>query len=264
MPEAALITSPKNPIVTRFRDAGTGDAGDLFLVEGRKLVAEALDAGLTPVEAAFDADRGDALAPLAERLRATGAPTHPCSSAVCAKLSFVTTPQGVAAVFEKPRWTDDDLLGAAPCLLLIAAGVKEPGNLGALLRAAEAAGAHGLVALRGGADAFREKAVRGAAGSLFRLPVRSAVAVEDALALVQQRNLGLFVADEDGEVDYLDADLRGPCALVLGGEGEGIPAALRSVARARLRVPMAGKVESLNVAVAAGVLLYEARRQRRA
>lgn len=261
--DAPLITSPKNPIVARFRDAGAGALGDLFLVEGKKLVAEALDAGLRPVEAAFDVDRLDALAAAVDRLRAIGAPTYACSSAVCAKLSFVTTPQGIAVVFRKPSWSDDDLLGADPALLVIAAGVKEPGNLGALLRAAEAAGAHGLIALRGGADAFRDKAVRGAAGSLFRLPVRTAVAVEDALGLARARGLGLYVAEEDGEVDYLDADLRRPCALVLGGEGEGIPDALRQAARARLRVPMAGKVESLNVAVAAGVVLYEARRQRR-
>jgi tRNA G18 (ribose-2'-O)-methylase SpoU len=98
---------------------------------------------------------------------------------------------------------------------------------------------------------------------VFRLPVRTAVAVDDALAFVREHRLHLAVADADGDVDYLDADLRGPCARVLGGEGEGIPAALKAAAHARLRVPMAGKVESLNVAVAAGVLLYEARRQRR-
>ncbi|HLU38431.1 MAG TPA: RNA methyltransferase [Planctomycetota bacterium] len=263
MSDPAPITSAKNPIVARFRAAATGDAPDLFLVEGRKLIAEALDAKLAAVEAAYDADR---LAPgeeLLARLRRAGARVTPCAPSVCARLSSVSTPQGIAAVFRRPVFRDEDLLGRAPALVVVAAGVKEPGNLGALVRAAEAAGAGGVLALRGGADPFRDKAVRGAAGSSFRLPVRGGVPVADALAFVVRYGLRLFVLAEDGEVDYLDADLREPCAVALGGEGEGLPDELRAAAAACVRVPMAGRVDSLNVAVAAGVVLYEARRQRR-
>ncbi|MEZ5964428.1 MAG: RNA methyltransferase [Planctomycetota bacterium] len=263
MSESQVIVSTKNPIVGRFRDAGTGRAGEAMLVEGPKLIAEALAAGLDPVEAVFDVTRGDVHGELLDALRGRGADVHACADTVCARLSFVTTPQGVAAVFRRPTFADARLLGPGPALVVIAAGVKDPGNLGALLRAAEAAGATGLVALRGGADVFREKAVRGAAGSTFRLPTRNGVAVEDALAFVAHHDLALFVADEQGDCDYLDVDLRRPCALVVGGEGEGIPAEVAARASARLRVPMRGAVDSLNVAVAAGVLLYEARRQRR-
>lgn len=263
MTDAQPIVSLKNPIVGRFKDAATGRAQDCFFVEGRKLVADAMASGLTPIEAAFDVERIEPSEALLESLRHKGATVHACAGAVCSKLSFVTTPQGVAAVFRRPDWRDEDLLGKGSALVVIAAGVKDPGNLGALLRAAEAAGASGLVALRGGADAFRDKAVRGAAGSTFRLPVRSSVAAEDALAFVTKHRLRLYVADGDGETDFLDADLRGPSALVVGGEGEGIPSVLAAAAHARLRVPMQGAVESLNVAVAAGVILYEARRQRR-
>lgn len=258
-----VLTSTKTPLISRCRDAGSGDAPDLLLVEGRKLVAEALAAGLTPVEAAVDEARRDVHAELIAALRAARAQVQLCTGAVFQKLSFVTTPQGIAAVFRRPAWRDQDLLGAPPALLVIAAGVKEPGNLGALLRATEAAGGRGLLALRGGADPFREKAVRGAAGSVFRVPARGGVAIADALALVQRHQLALYVAEEAGDRDYLDVDWRGPCAVVLGGEGEGLPAELRAAAHTRVRVPMAGKIESLNVAVAAGVLLYEARRQRR-
>jgi len=257
------IVSPKNPIVGRFRDAGTGEARDLMFVEGGKLIAEALAAGLVPVEAAFDVGKVDGFEALLADLRRKGATVHACAGAVCGKLSFVTTPQGIAATFRRPTWTDAQILGDGAALVAVAAGVKDPGNLGALLRASEAAGASGLLALRGGADVFREKAVRGAAGSAFRLPVRSRVAAEDAVAFASAHGLQLYVADEHGKVDYLDADFRGPCAIVVGGEGEGIPQALAAAATARLRVPMQGAVESLNVAVAAGVILYEARRQRR-
>lgn len=270
MDDALLITSPKNPIVARFQAAGSGDAKGLLLVEGRKLVAEALDAGLQVVEAAYDADR-DALGPLRAPLSRLGRDLHACTGKVFARLSAVTTPQGVAVVARQPAWTDADLLGSVPRsvpgrgspLVVVAAGVKEPGNLGALLRSAEAAGATGLLALRGGADPFREKAVRGSAGSIFRVPTRAGVSPADLLVFLAEHGLALCVADEAGDVDYLDADLRGPCAVLVGGEGEGIPEQLRAAAAQRLRVPMAGKVESLNVAVAAGVVLYEARRQRR-
>ncbi len=260
--DALLITSAKNPLVARFQAAGAGEAPGCLLVEGRKLVAEAIEAGLEVLEAAYDADR-DALGPLRASLAHLGRNLHACTGKVFARLSAVSSPQGVAIVVRQPAWTDADLLGASTPLVLVAAGVKEPGNLGALLRAAEAAGASGLLALRGGADPFREKAVRGSAGSVFRVPARGGVSVEEALAFARAHRLTLCVADEAGDIDYLDADLRGPCALVLGGEGEGIPAQLRAAATRRLRVPMAGKVESLNVAVAAGVVLYEARRQRR-
>jgi TrmH family RNA methyltransferase len=263
MLEDTVITSPKNPLVGRFRDAGSGDAAGLMLIEGKKLVDEALAARLVPIEAAVEENRLEAHDDLLRALRGARARVHVCSPAVFQKLSSVTTPQGVAAVFERPHWQDQDLLGKPPALVVIAAGVKEPGNLGALLRTTEAAGGRALLALRGGADPFREKAVRGAAGSLFRVPVRGGVSVEDALAMVTKHGLRLYVADEGGDLEYLDADFRQPCALVLGGEGEGIPPQLSAAAHARLRVPMGGKVESLNVAVAAGVLLYEARRQRR-
>lgn len=262
VPDNQPIVSLKNPIIARFRDAGTGAAGDCMLVEGRKLVAEALAAGLEPLEAAFDLARADAHAGLVDELRQRGVVAHACTDAVFARLSFVTTPQGIAAVFARPTFEDVDLLGNGAALVVIAAGVKDPGNLGAVLRAAEAAGATGALALRGGADVFREKAVRGAAGSCFRLPVRSAVAVEDALAFVAQHGLRLYVADQTGNIDFVTADLRAPCAVVVGGEGEGIPPPLTAAASARLRVPMQGGVESLNVAVATGVILFEARRQR--
>lgn len=262
MDDALLITSPKNPIVARFQAAGSGDAKGLLLVEGRKLVAEALDAGLELVEAAYDADR-DVLGPLRAPLSRLGRNLHACTGKVFARISAVTTPQGVAVVARQPAWTDADLLGRGAPLVVVAAGVKEPGNLGALLRSAEAAGATGLLALRGGADPFREKAVRGSAGSIFRVPTRAGVSPADLLVFLAEHGLALCVADEAGDVDYLDADLRGPCAVLVGGEGEGIPEQLRAAAAQRLRVPMAGKVESLNVAVAAGIVLYEARRQRR-
>jgi RNA methyltransferase, TrmH family len=146
----------------------------------------------------------------------------------------------------------------------VAVGVQDPGNVGALLRTAEAAGASGAYLTGGSADAFSWKALRGSMGSAFRLPhfrVRAAVAVVERL---RQAGLRLVGTDAGASAPYDRADLRGPVALFVGAEGSGLPADVLDTLDERVSVPMAGAVESLNVAVAAGVLLFEAARLRRA
>jgi TrmH family RNA methyltransferase len=146
--------------------------------------------------------------------------------------------------------------------VVVAAGVGDPGNLGSILRAAEAAGATGCITLPGGADPFRDKAVRGSMGSIFRLPVLAGL---DAVAVVdfaRRNGLQVVAADGGAATAYTAADLRPPTLLVLGAEAAGVPEELRSAADLRVRIPLRSPVESLNVAVAAGVLLFEARRQR--
>jgi TrmH family RNA methyltransferase len=186
-----------------------------------------------------------------------------CSDEVLERLSSVKTHQGVVAIFRRPRVRVDDLLGEGEvALVVIAAGLRDPGNLGALVRTAEASGATGVMCLAEGADPYRDKAVRGSAGSVFRLPTLGGVSAEQALDMVRRKQLQLVVADRVAENVYHSADFRLPTALVLGAETGGIPDSLTLAANHRVRIPMRSGVESLNVAVAAGVLLYEARRQR--
>jgi TrmH family RNA methyltransferase len=267
MTHVERITSVRNPLVPRFRRAGEGDDTDVLLVEGAKLVEEAVVAGLAAMAVAVDDERlarsprGEALV---ARLRAAGAPVWACAASVLARMSSVTTPQGIAAIFARPRASPDAVFPAAPpALAVIAAGIRDPGNLGAVIRTAEAAGATGLAALVGGADPFRDKAVRAAAGSTFRLPVIGPAEPAAVLDGARRGRARILLAEANGELDYASADLRGPVALVLGSEGAGIPEPLRAAAQGSIRVPMAAPVDSLNVAVAAGVLLFEARRQRR-
>jgi TrmH family RNA methyltransferase len=227
-------------------------------------VEEALDADLAIVEAAVSprllhAERGRNLQ--ARLLAKVGRLTE-CSDRVMERASALTTHQGVLAFLRNPEWTDDDLLAGEQPLLAIAAGVQDPGNLGALVRTAEAAGASGLVSLRGSADPFRDKAVRGSAGSIFRLPCRGGVLPEDIEPLLGKRGIPLVAADRARGTVYWETDLRGPIALVLGSEAAGIPKTLLDLCVKFVRIPMADTVESLNVAVAAGLLLFEARRQR--
>jgi TrmH family RNA methyltransferase len=140
--------------------------------------------------------------------------------------------------------------------------VRDPGNLGSLLRTAEAAGATGVVSLRGGADPFRDKALRGSMGSVFRLPVLHGLDAAAVIAFARRHRLQLVIADGGGDRVHTQADLRKPLALVVGAEAAGVPPELLAAADARVRIPLRAPVESLNVAVAAGVLLFEAQRQR--
>lgn len=256
-----VISSTKNPLVQRFRAAAVGDLEGVMLAEGVRLVSEALDAKLRVLEVAVSPRCADAA--LRSRLQAVAASFVECSDDVLASLSALETPQGVAVLLQRPTFAEADLLrGDLAPLVVIAAGVRDPGNLGSLLRTAEAAGATGCVTMRGGADPFRDKAVRGSMGSVFRLPVLHGLDGPAVVDFVRRQRLQMVVADGGGERSHTQVDLRKPLALVVGAEAAGVPKELLAAADARVRIPLRKPVESLNVAVAAGVLLYEAQRQR--
>ncbi len=261
MPSRREITSGKNPAVQRFRDAAEGRLDGVLLAEGTRLVREALAAGLRVVEAAVSPRLGDV--DLARELQQRADTFLECTDAALARMSALDTPQGVAVLVQKPAVQEADLLrGDLAPLVVVAAGVRDPGNLGSLLRTAEAAGATGVVAMQGGADPFRDKAVRGSMGSVFRLPVLHRLDASAVVAFARRHRLQIVVADGGGEVVYTAAKLTSPTLLVVGAEAAGVPAELLAAADVRVRIPLRLPVESLNVAVAAGVLLFEAQRQR--
>jgi TrmH family RNA methyltransferase len=178
-----------------------------------------------------------------------------------AAISPAATPSGVVALARRPRPRRIERRGDP--LILVAEGVQDPGNVGAMARAAEAAGASELVVSGASADPFGWKALRGSMGSAFRLPIGVCGSVADAIGRARTggaRVVALTV--RQGKTLY-DADLRGSVALVVGGEGAGLPADAVAAADEAVSIPMAPPVESLNVAVAAGIALYEAARQRR-
>jgi TrmH family RNA methyltransferase len=259
------ITSTKNPAIRRVRDAAAGDLPGELLADGLRVVWDVVRAEL-PIRLAavsprlFDHKSGH---DLKRRLEQRADEFFECSEAVLAKMSSLETPQGVLVIAARPAHRVADLLAIPDALVVVAAGVRDPGNLGAICRTAEAAGATGLAVLAGSADPFRDKAVRGSSGSVFRLPTAGGVPTGELIDRARERGLQLVVADNSAERDYLDVDYRAPTVLALGGEGAGIPEELLDAATARVRIPMAEGVESLNVSVAAGVLLFEARRQRR-
>ena len=173
------------------------------------------------------------------------------------------TPQPVAALVEPPDWTWAHVLKDSAPLIVILAGLQDPGNLGTIVRSAEAFGVDGVVCLPGTVNAWNAKAVRASAGSVFRVPLLSA-SEEDAFARLSAADVRVLATTVHGAQPAEFVNLAGPVALLIGNEGNGVPADLIDRADEAITIPCPGPVESLNAAVAASVLLYEAARQRAA
>jgi TrmH family RNA methyltransferase len=259
------LRSRANPLYKRLlalRRHASAD-GELCLVEGPKLVLEAVAAGVVLVEAAF-APRAVATEPgraALAALVAQGVPARAMSPQLIASLSETETSQGLVALGRRPAFEEAAILRGTP-LVLVADAVQNPGNLGGLLRTAEAAGATGAYLTGACADPLSWKALRGSMGSAFRLPHARGLALEAVVERLLARGIAVLATAADGERRYDEVDLRGPSAILVGAEGAGLPAGVQARASARLRVPLAPPVESLNVGVAAALVFFEAARQR--
>jgi TrmH family RNA methyltransferase len=257
------IASRQNPIVKRFRDlARAGASGETVLLDGPHLVEEAIAADVKIELAAFSEKQAqNRLATLAAKARRTGAKTVAVTDQVLAALSPVRQPSGVVAIARRSARSLDEVFARRPQLLLLLNDVQDPGNVGAIVRAAEGCGASGVVAGEATADPFGWKALRGAMGSTFRLPVvRHPLA--DVVTYARAAGVRVFATVPRGGTPLAHCDLRGPSAVLLGGEGSGLSSDLLDLADERLTIPMRPPVESLNVAIAAALVVYEAARQR--
>jgi RNA methyltransferase, TrmH family len=267
------ITSRQNALVRTFRGLATRRR-DRLLLEGPHLVTDALAAGVEVEVAAFSArllerragDRGAELRGLVDRLERARTRVVGVSEPVMAAISPAESPSGVVAIAAHEPPTVDAALNGAPSgaapLVLLVADVQDPGNLGAIIRTAEAAGATGVVACGESADPYGWKALRGAMGSSIRLPVAGRPSTRDAVAAARARGLRIVATSPRDGRSLFDVDLRHPTALLVGGEGSGLAADVGALADESISIPMHGSVESLNVAVSAALVLYEAFRQR--
>lgn len=263
MPFSLLpIASRQNSRIKQLRAAFAGNlrlSGGLVAIEGEHLLGEALRSGLE-LEAVFvQTGRETLLHKL--RLPPT-VPTFLLEEDVFAGAVATETPQGIAALVQTPQFAQGNLLphDAAP-LILVAAGLQDPGNLGTLIRSVEAFGAGGIVSLPGTVSAWNQKAIRASAGSIFRVPLVKAKS-QDNLAWLHQAGVKIFAAVADDGIPVTAVDLRVPSALLIGNEGAGLSPELIALADERITIPCPGPVESLNAAVAGSLLLYEAARQR--
>ncbi len=259
------ISSRQNPLVKRFRElARAGADHHQVLLDGEHLVCEAI-ASRVPLELVALSDRlaRGRLSALVTDLKRAGVKAVSVTDPVLAAISPVQHPTGVVAIARRQPASLDQVFHLSPQLLLLIADVQDPGNVGAIVRTAEAAGATGIVTSGGSADPFGWKALRGSMGSTFRLPVASRHDLAEVVARARKSRLTLVAMVPRGGADPAEVDLRVPCAILLGGEGGGLAGELSSAADLPVTIPMRPPVESLNVAVAAAIVLYEASRQRR-
>ncbi len=184
-----------------------------------------------------------------------------------AGVSATETPQGIAALVKPRSWSFDDLLKGDVPLVVVLAGVQDPGNVGTILRSAEAFGSTGAIVTRGTAQPWSPKVLRASAGSALRLPILFGIATPVAMAQLRVSGLKIYAASSSHApparaIAPGDADLRSPAAILVGNEGSGLPSEVERSADASVLIPIAAGVDSLNAAVAASVLLYETARQR--
>jgi RNA methyltransferase, TrmH family len=256
-----IVQSRQNARVKELRSAfarGSRTEDGLLAIEGEHLLQEAAASGLE-FHTVFVRQGSEALL---NRIEIPGAAeVLALSPEVFISAVHTESPQGIAALVRPRAFTLDHVMGSARPLVLIAAGLQDPGNLGTLIRSAEAFGATGYVVLPGTVSPDNQKTLRASAGSIFRLP--GIIACEDHIFReLAQRGIRTLAAVAMGGKPPAQHDLASPRALILGNEGSGIPPAILHRADAQVTIPMPGPVESLNAAIAGSILLYEAARQR--
>jgi TrmH family RNA methyltransferase len=254
-----IVQSRQNPRVKELRASLSGKSRtSLVGIEGEHLVAEAIRSGIEIISIFFRTGSNSLLDhfDLSPDTEIIELPADIFASAVTTE-----SPQGIAALVETRTCSlEDVLLGDSP-LLVVAAALQDPGNLGTLIRSAEAFGATGVITLPGTVSPWNPKALRASSGSAFRLPIVSA---NEEAVLTRLRAAAIKVlaaVADDGHVAP-ETDLTGPIAILIGNEGSGLSSSTIDQADIRIKIPCPGPVESLNAAVAASILLYEASRQR--
>jgi TrmH family RNA methyltransferase len=260
------ITSRQNPLVARFRDAARGDVGGPILLDGAHLVADAVSASLSiRLAAVTPASREkDDVRQLLGALSRLQVEVATVSAPVMDAISPVRSSSAIVALADRRAISAGQIYAGEAPLVVVAIDVQDPGNVGAIVRVAEAAGASGMIAAGASANPWGWKALRGSMGSALRLPTMHGVAADTAVAAARSHRCRVVAAvPRDGE-SWFDVDLTGPVAVLIGGEGHGLAPSLVDAADVRVTIPMLPPVESLNAAVTAALILYEARRQRSA
>ena len=263
-----IITSPANArlkSLVALRRRRVREESGLTLIDGYDELSLALDAGVVPRTVYYCPElmlEPDAQQDLVRRVQALGSDSQELGRIAFEKVAYRESPDGFLAVVGAVVRTCADLLvGPAP-IALICQGVEKPGNLGAMLRTADAAGVEAVVAVDPVTDWGNPNLVRASKGTVFSVPVASD-STTGALRWLSDNNIALAATTPDTDLDYTDLDYTGPIAIAVGAEKYGLTDEILAAAAYRIRIPMAGRANSLNVATSAAVVIYEAVRQRR-
>ena len=262
-----MITSTSNAkvksLVNLKKKRKERDKENVFLVEGIRMFREVPADKLKEVyvsESFYKKERElvDLIA------KKSGLRAEILSDNVFSHVSDTMTPQGVLCVVEQMNYTLENVLsnGEVPHLMVLD-NLQDPGNLGTIVRTAEGAGVTGVIMSKETVDIYNPKVIRSTMGSIYRMPFYYAEDLLAAIAEMKKRNISTYAAHLDGKNSYDEEDYKKPCAFFIGNEGNGLRDEIADAADIYIRIPMCGQVESLNAAIAASVLMFEAARQRR-
>ena len=266
MTRSLEITSAANPRIraaAALRDRGERESTGLTVIDGARELRRALDAGVEIVEA-FVCDpmlAGEDARVALTALRAGVAPVHQTSPNAFARLAFGNRAEGLVAVIRAPSLDLAHLEPPDDALIVVLEGVEKPGNVGAVLRTADGAGADAVIAASPRTDMTNPNVIRASAGTVFTMPV-AAAPTGHVLDWLRGRGVRVLAARVEASLPYTQADMAGPVAFVLGAEDRGLSDAWDGPGVEAVHLPMRGVADSLNVSVTAAILLYEARRQR--
>ncbi|MBQ8306507.1 MAG: RNA methyltransferase [Blautia sp.] len=252
-------TQVKNIIQLNQKAKARRDMG-LFVAEGRKMFEEAPHSWIHKVYLTEEAARETSVR---ERISREQLAYETVADNVFRQMSDTQTPQGILTVLRKPSWSLADVLQGEDPLLVILEDLQDPGNAGTILRTGEGAGISGVILTRQSVDITNPKVIRSTMGSVYRVPYVYVEDVRSVAGLLKEKNIRLYAACLEGSVPYDSEDYAGAGAFLVGNEGNGLSDEAIRLSDQRIRIPMHGQVESLNAAMACGILLYEASRQRR-
>ena len=258
-----VIENPRSPrvrAVAKLAKKSRRKEAGMFLVEGPQAVRELLQFWPERVIDVFITDRAHTKHPeLATLATEAGVVIEPATDQVLEQMADTQTPQGVVAVAAIPLVSVDDALGERPTLVVVLDEVRDPGNVGAIIRVADAVGADAVLFVGDCVDAYNPKVVRATTGSLFHLPVVSVPEMADAVGALRKRGVQVFAADMGGESlpTIPQSVLAHPTAWIFGNEAHGVDPASVALADKTVSLPQYGQVESLNISTAAAVCLYQ-------
>jgi len=265
-----VISSSDNPHVRQLialREKRERDTTQRFLIEGYRELLRAIDAAVA-IEQLFICPElflGENEEVLIQKIRKSGATIISCSERVFHKISYRDRPDGLVAIAKTMNFTlhdlEEKLAGIASPLLVVAEAIEKPGNLGTILRSADGAGAHGVIICDRCTDIYNPNVVRASVGTLFTLPVIE-TSSQEVLQWLQKRQITILSAMPQAKQLYSEADMRSPVAIIVGAEQIGLSTLWKDSATIQVAIPMKGVADSLNVAMATTILLYEAARQR--
>ncbi len=258
-----VISSPVNPQLKFARRVREGKEPEALFIEGERLCEEALKSGLSLIVAFHSPDPSPRSQRILEMLHQQNCHTYATSPEAFEAVSDTVNSQGIIIIATRPVWEFKQVIKASSNLLITFDTIQDPGNAGTIMRTAEAAGVQGLAVLKGTTDCSLPKVLRSAMGAAFRLPIIANLEAEQVIAACRAHNITVAATTSEGSLVYSNYDWKQPTMVIFGNEANGVKPEILAACDVCLNIPLYSPVESLNVASAAAIILFEAARQRR-